>query len=80
MLQKEQQHEHGSAMAEEKNHRSSSGIGRPQFSLAAQSDSITLFEIFRIALFSWGQRAVAQLGRAPGSGPGGRGFKSHQPD
>jgi predicted O-methyltransferase YrrM len=25
-------------------------------------------------------RAVAQLGRAPGSGPGGRGFKSHQPD
>jgi predicted O-methyltransferase YrrM len=23
---------------------------------------------------------VAQLGRAPGSGPGGRGFKSHQPD
>ena len=26
------------------------------------------------------KRAVAQLGRAPGSGPGGRGFKSHQPD
>ena len=26
------------------------------------------------------RRAVAQLGRAPGSGPGGRGFKSHQPD
>ena len=25
-------------------------------------------------------RAVAQLGSAPGSGPGGRGFKSHQPD
>src|SRR5437667_12097076 len=25
-------------------------------------------------------RAVAQLGRGPGSGPGGRGFKSHQPD
>ena len=23
---------------------------------------------------------MAQLGRAPGSGPGGRGFKSHQPD
>jgi hypothetical protein len=31
MLQKEQQHEHGSAMAEEKNHRSSSGIGRRNF-------------------------------------------------
>src|SRR5256886_14851403 len=26
------------------------------------------------------KRAVAQLGRAPGSGPGGRGFKSDQPD
>ena len=25
-------------------------------------------------------RAVAKLGIAPGSGPGGRGFKSHQPD
>jgi hypothetical protein len=25
-------------------------------------------------------RAVAQLGRAPASGAGGRGFKSHQPD
>jgi hypothetical protein len=25
-------------------------------------------------------RAVAQLGRAPRSGRGGRGFKSHQPD
>ena len=25
-------------------------------------------------------RAVAQLGRAPASGSGGRGFKSHQPD
>jgi hypothetical protein len=52
MLQKEQQHEHGSAMAEEKNHRSSSGIDRTQFSLATQSDSITVFEIFKIALFS----------------------------
>jgi hypothetical protein len=51
MLQKEQQHEHGSAMAEEKNHESSSGIGRTQFSLPAQSDSITVFEIFKIALF-----------------------------
>jgi len=39
MLQKEQQHEHGSAMAEEKNHRNSSGISRTQFSLATQSDS-----------------------------------------
>jgi hypothetical protein len=27
------------AMAEEKNHRASSGIGRTQFSLATQSDS-----------------------------------------
>ena len=26
------------------------------------------------------KRAVAKLGIAPGSGPGGRGFKSHQPD
>jgi hypothetical protein len=51
MLQKEQQHEHGSAMAEDKNHRSSSGIGRTQFSLATQSDLITVFEIFKIALF-----------------------------
>ena len=25
-------------------------------------------------------REVAQLGRAPGSGPGGRGFKSRLPD
>src|SRR5436853_5470099 len=26
------------------------------------------------------RRAVAQLGRAPASGAGGRGFKSHQPE
>jgi hypothetical protein len=26
------------------------------------------------------KRAVAQLGRAPRSGRGGRGFESHQPD
>jgi hypothetical protein len=52
MLQKEQQHEDGSAMAEEKNHRSSSGSGRTQFSLGDPKRFITVFDIFKIALFS----------------------------
>ena len=38
-------------MAEGKNHRSSSGIGRTQFSLAGPKRFITLFEILKIALF-----------------------------
>jgi hypothetical protein len=43
--------------------------------LAIVSEMRELFSCFVTS-----HRAVAQLGRAPGSGPGGRGFKSHQPD